>query len=1021
MFWNLRFGFLFSLVTIAWSIALPGSVSAQSVSLNPRDHSPMLEDARLHDVWFVDPLHGWAVGDRGVVWHTDDGGQNWTLQPSGHDGPLYSVFFLDSKTGWAAGGRTVPLTHRSEGVILVTRDGGASWARLAEGNIPALQRVRFFDAKNGWALGRRSSNFRAGVIATADGGRTWRPLNGAIRTKKGETNFDGWATGDMIDPNTGAVAGESGLSAVVRRGTVENDRSPRFGLRNLHDLRLLAPQWGWLVGDGGLLLMTTDLGMTWQTTAGPLPSGIAGEADFYAVEVRGPRAWVVGSPGSFVLSTEDAGQHWSAFSTGVTVPLYAVRFVDDRHGWAVGAMGTIVVTEDGGRNWKRQRSGGTRAAWLGLFADPNGVPWEWFAHWSAAEGYLSVLETLTRPSPELVQASTDGLTIRAHEAAVGVGASDSRAAWAFPDLPSEWRLNGKRILENWDRANDRRALQKFRAELIRTIRTWRPEVVVTHDIDPYGKRPKNNLINQAVLEAVNLAADPTSHIDQITGLGLEPWEVKKVYGAQPVGVEGSCQLSPGKWDARLGRSPAEMAAAARGLVQDEFEIQTRPQSVRLLLDRVASDRKNPSFFGGIFLEPGGEARRRLLEPVDSFTERRIAASSRNLRAILDRVQNDPVAGNVLLSQAVKLTEAMDHDRAARTLAHLAKLYKRTGRWDLTAETLAQLVERYPKHPMTDSALIWLVHYYGSAEAGWLEQGSQRKTTVQSGKASRSTLSIDLNLQENRLERAAGWAKQILATRPDLYENPSIRFPLTAIDRQRGYPGQAERYLMLIRKREKRDAWWECATGEAWIADRQTASPKSILRALAIPTKPRLDGRLNEPFWAAAAVAELTGADSSSPGAAGKVRLVYDREFLYLAVECANVEGVSYTPVPKGPRPRDGDLSAEDRVELLLDIDRDYATYFRLVVDRRGWTGDDCWGQAKAWDPSWFVARRGDEKGWTVEAAIPLEALTGRYPEPGEVWGIGLRRIMPGAGFQAWNSPEVVEIRPESFGYLLFTP
>ena len=37
-------------------------------------------------------------------------------------------------------------------------------------------------------------------------------------------------------------------------------------------------------------------------------------------------------------------------ATSVTVPLEAITFVDDQHGWAVGQLGTIVATLDGGRN-----------------------------------------------------------------------------------------------------------------------------------------------------------------------------------------------------------------------------------------------------------------------------------------------------------------------------------------------------------------------------------------------------------------------------------------------------------------------------------------------------------------------------------------------------------------------------------------------------------------------------------------------------------------------------------------------
>ena len=37
----------------------------------------MRDDAMLHDVTFVDAEYGWAVGDRGVILHTSDGGRTW--------------------------------------------------------------------------------------------------------------------------------------------------------------------------------------------------------------------------------------------------------------------------------------------------------------------------------------------------------------------------------------------------------------------------------------------------------------------------------------------------------------------------------------------------------------------------------------------------------------------------------------------------------------------------------------------------------------------------------------------------------------------------------------------------------------------------------------------------------------------------------------------------------------------------------------------------------------------------------
>src|SRR5262245_37575651 len=49
------------------------------------DPSPpeMREDAELTAVTFINADRGWAVGDRGVIWQTNDGGRSWKQQSSG--------------------------------------------------------------------------------------------------------------------------------------------------------------------------------------------------------------------------------------------------------------------------------------------------------------------------------------------------------------------------------------------------------------------------------------------------------------------------------------------------------------------------------------------------------------------------------------------------------------------------------------------------------------------------------------------------------------------------------------------------------------------------------------------------------------------------------------------------------------------------------------------------------------------------------------------------------------------------
>ena len=273
---------------------------------------------------------------------------------------LNSVTFIDQKIGWAVGGHTLPYSHRSSGVVLRTLDGGRRWTQLTGSMLPGLKRAKFFSATRGWAVGSPSALFGSGLFRTTDGGRSWSPVNAA-----GEQ----WLCGDFRDANSGAIAGRYGeINVVMTKGAIKS-RTPGLGLRAIRDLRLSDDMGGWLVGDGGLVMKTSDGGLTWQLPPRAISPVARNEIDFSAVATVGQNMWAVGSPGSLVLHSPDGGRRWQVQRTGQSLPLKAIAFVDERQGWAVGALGTILHTADGGQTLHRQHSGGTRAALMCIVAD----------------------------------------------------------------------------------------------------------------------------------------------------------------------------------------------------------------------------------------------------------------------------------------------------------------------------------------------------------------------------------------------------------------------------------------------------------------------------------------------------------------------------------------------------------------------------------------------------------------------------------------------------------------------------
>ena len=148
----------------------------------------------------------------------------------------------------------------------------------------------------------------------------------------------------------------------------------------------------------------------------------------------------------------------------------------------------------------------------------------------------------------------------------------------------------------------------------------------------------------------------------------------------------------------------------------------------------------------------------------------------------------------------------------------------------------------------------------------------------------------------------------------------------------------------------------------------------------------------------------------------RAALAFDDEYLYIAVVCRHPAGMKKDKL--AVRGRDMDLRANDRVSILIDLDRDYQTYYQLQIDQRGAVAEDCWGD-RTWNPKWFVAVNSEETGWTAEAAIPLSELTGDVVVPGKLWAVNVVRTVPGKGIQAWSGPADVNPRPEGMGILTF--
>ena len=260
--------------------------------------------AWLRAVYFVDESRGWAVGSKGALLATTDGGRSWELRRRPTEDTLRDLYFTNEATGWLVCDRSIYLLKTREeprSYLMKTVDGGASWSRVEVTGADVdvlLTRVAFVDESRGWAFGEMGA-----LYATTDGGANWSR---------------------QVVPTKHLLLGGA----------------------------FLGDGQGWLVGAGNTILYNPD-GERWR--AGSLP--ISAATRFNAVAfVDERRGWAVGERG-LLLVTSNGGREWRTQESNVSVDLSDVKFIDERTGWAVGAQGTVIHTTDGGAHWQIEPSG----------------------------------------------------------------------------------------------------------------------------------------------------------------------------------------------------------------------------------------------------------------------------------------------------------------------------------------------------------------------------------------------------------------------------------------------------------------------------------------------------------------------------------------------------------------------------------------------------------------------------------------------------------------------------------------
>jgi len=172
---------------------------------------------------------------------------------------------------------------------------------------------------------------------------------------------------------------------------------------------------------------------------------------------------------------------------------------------------------------------------------------------------------------------------------------------------------------------------------------------------------------------------------------------------------------------------------------------------------------------------------------------------------------------------------------------------------------------------------------------------------------------------------------------------------------------------------------------------------------------RMDGRLDDPAWAAAdSIPSLTMIEPVEGGAlVGRttVRVLADDNALFIGIDCHDPNAPGIVSFSKA---RDSELQNEDHVKLILDTFLDGRSGYVFAVNASGarydaLVADFGEGENRAWDAVWEArtARRPD--GWSVEIRIPVRSVSFRSGV--SEWGFNVeRRLERLQEVSRWASP-----------------
>jgi len=220
----------------------------------------------------------------------------------------------------------------------ITADGGATWSAVDTGAKVKLRAMAALDAGHAIVVGDGGL-----ILATDDGGKTWRERNDAKNKHFTPQHL-------LALSAVGNQLWTSGFDGALWH-SVDGGRNWEVQKTGTHmaleDIYFLDADHGWAVGWSGTLLRTLDGGKKWEAINSKALAAAWSLSSVYFHDLK--NGWAAGFSGQ-LLRSRDGGATWEAQDSSSKSWLKDIEFDSSNRGW-ITSDEQFLVSEDGGEKW----------------------------------------------------------------------------------------------------------------------------------------------------------------------------------------------------------------------------------------------------------------------------------------------------------------------------------------------------------------------------------------------------------------------------------------------------------------------------------------------------------------------------------------------------------------------------------------------------------------------------------------------------------------------------------------------